>query len=628
MGSDSFQESDNRLMLGGYTTKSLRVDLTTGKITTEETDLARARRFIGGRGYCAKLLFDELPPGTDPLCPENIMIFGTGPVTGAPVSGNSRYVIVTKSPATNLFLDTYAGGFFPAEMKFAGYDFIIIKGKAPHPCYLKIIDDKVELKDASRFWGKPAWDAERELKREVGDELARVAVIGPAGERLSNLAMVQNDFYHQCGRGGAGAVMGSKNLKAVVIRGSQSVRIAKPKLLLDYILGPVEEKIKSKKITSIRMKYGTSYTMHLTNQYGILPTLNFREGQFEGAKNLNHLPFRERVTSDTACFACNFGCTKFTKAKSGSYAWTEMGGPEYETNALFGANIGVDSLDAIIYLNALCDNLGIDTISSGVVIGFAMECYERGILTKKDTNGLDLRFGNIEAAANLLHMIAYQEGIGALLSQGVKKAAEQIGHGSEEFAMHSKGLEYPAYRPGLQSQAFALSFATTERGACHRRAWSVVEEHLSNEDRAKLVKRLYDRRIPWHCGLLCDIATELPGLGPADAAFYLSAVTGWEFTEGDMEVLADRVASITRAFNVREGASRKDDTLAPRTFQTETSGPQKGKRFTPQMLDAMLDKYYALRGWDRDGRPTRATLERLDMKDVADELERHGRLSP
>jgi len=613
-------------MLGGYTTKSLRVDLTTGKISTEKTDLARAGRFIGGRGYCAKLLFDELPPGTDPLGPENIMILGTGPITGTPVSGNSRYVIVTKSPATNLFLDTYAGGFFPAEMKFAGYDFIIIEGKAPHPSYLQIIDDKVELKDASRFWGKPAWDAERELKREVGDELARVAVIGPAGERLSNLAMVQNDFYHQCGRGGAGAVMGSKNLKAVVIRGSQSVKIVKPKILLDFILSTVEEKIKSNPVTSIRMKYGTPYTMYLTNQYGILPTRNFLEGQFEGANKLDHLPFRERVTADTACFACNFGCTKFTKARSRSYPFTEIGGPEYETNALFGANIGVDSMDATIYFNALCDNLGIDTVSGAGVVGFAMECYERGILTKKDTDGLDLRFGNVKAAANLLHMIAYQEGIGALLSQGVKKAAEQIGHGSDEFAMHSKGLEYPAYRPGLMSPGFALGYAATERGACHRRAWFVVEEHLTNEDRAKLFKRLYDRRIPWHCGLLCDIATEMSGLGPADAAFYLSAVTGWEVTEGDMNVLADRVASVTRAFNVREGASRKDDTLAPRTFQPEISGPQKGKKFTPQMLESMLDKYYALRGWDREGRPTRDTLERLDMKDVADELERCGLL--
>jgi len=617
-------------MLGGYTTKSLRVNLTSGKISTEETDLARAGRFIGGRGYCGKLLFDELPLGIDPLGPENIMILGTGPITGTPVSGNSRYVIVTKSPATNLFLDSYSGGFFPAEMKFAGYDFIIIEGKAPHLSYLEIIDDKVELKDASHFRDKPAWDAERELKREVGDELARVAVIGPAGERLSNLAIVQNDFYHQCGRGGAGAVMGSKNLKAVVIRGSKSVKIANPRAFLDYIVGTVEEKIKGTPMTSIRMEYGTPYTMYLTNKFGILPTRNFLEGQFEGARKLDHLPFRERVISDTACFACNFGCTKLTKAKLETYAWTKIGGPEYETNALLGANIGIDSMDATIYLNALCDNLGIDTVSGGVVVGFAMECYERGILTNRDTDGLDLRFGNVKAAAKLIHMIAYREGIGDLLSQGVKKAAEQIGHGSEEFAMHCKGLEYAAYRPGLMSPAFALSYAIAERGACHRRGWPVIEEHnlepFTTQGRAEFIKRLYDRRIPWHCGVLCDIATEMSGLGPADAAFYLSAVTGWEFTEGDMEVLGDRVASITRAFNVREGASRKDDTLTLRTFQPEISGPQQGKRFTPQMLDVMLDEYYTLRGWDKNGRPRRDTLERLDMKDVADELERNGLL--
>jgi len=618
-------------MLGGYTTKSLRVNLTTGKISIEETDLDRASRFIGGRGYCAKLLFDELPLGVNPLSPENILILGTGPITGTPVLGNSRYVIVTKSPVTNLFLDSYAGGFFPAEIKFAGYDFIIIEGKAPRPSYLQIIDDGVEIKDASQFWGKPAWDTERELKREVGDELARVAVIGPGGERLSNLAIVQNEFYHQCGRGGVGAVMGSKNLKAIVIRGSQSLKIANQKALLDYLLTTAEEKLQNMRMAPERMQYGTPYTLYLTNKFGILPTHNFQEGQFEGANKLDHLPFRERAVTDTACFACSFGCTKFTKAKTNTYPWTEIGGPEYETNAMLGANISIDSMDATIYFNALCDNLGIDTIASGNVIGFAMECYERGILTKKDTDGLDLRFGNVEAVAKLIHMIAYREGIGDLLSQGVRKAAEHIGQGSEEFAMHTKGLEYPAYRPGLMSPGFALNYAVSDRGACHRRAWPVAAEQnlepFSTQGRAELIKRLYDRRIPWHCGLTCDIATEMSGLGPSDAAFFFTAITGWEFSEADMSVLADKVASLVRSFNVREGASRKDDTVAPRSFMPENSGPQKGKRLTNEMLDTMLDEYYTLRGWDKSGRPTRNTLERLDMKDVADELERNGLLS-
>jgi aldehyde:ferredoxin oxidoreductase len=287
----------------------------------------------------------------------------------------------------------------------------------------------------------------------------------------------------------------------------------------------------------------------------------------------------------------------------------------------------IDSEEFIVQANTLCDDLGLDTIGAGSVIGFAMECYERGLLSQKDLGGIDLRFGSEDAVIKVLPMIAYRQGIGDLFAQGVKLTSEKIGHGSEEFAMQAKGLAYPAYRPGISSPAFALAYAIADRGGCHRRARPFVAEQTMTpfvtDGRAQLVKALYDERIPWHCALCCDLATCTVGLDFKDAAFMFSAVTGWDFTEGDMQVLGDRVASLIRAYNVREGATRADDTLAPRSFQMETTGPGAGKALTREMLDTMLDEYYALRGWDREGVPTVETLEKLDMGDVARDLQKH-----
>jgi aldehyde:ferredoxin oxidoreductase len=615
--------------IGGYTGKVLRLDLSAKKINVEETDWETARSFIGGRGYAAKVLFDELSAGIDPLGPRNKIVLGTGPVTGTPVSGASRAVLVTKSPETNFFLDSYSGGFFPAETKFAGYDFIILEGRAERPSYISIHDEKVEIKDAAHLWGKSTYETANVLKKESGDGRSCVAVIGPAGERLSNLAMVENDYSHEFGRGGTGAVWGSKNLKALVVRGSRAVKVAHPEVLLPYLLDVVEKKVSArlpKGVLADRMKYGTPLTLSFTNASGILPTRNFRFGEFEGAAKIDCHAFRERVIADTACYGCTIGCTKHSRSMTGASAGMTVGGPEYETMGMFGSNLAVDDFDKIIYANVLCDDLGLDTIGAGNVIGWAMECYERGILSKKDLNGLDLKFGNFAAIIRMIRMIAFREGIGDLLAQGVKKAAEAVGQGSEAFSMHAKGLEYPAYRPGPRSPAFGLVYAIVERGACHRRAWPVLAEQelepYTIRGRAKLIKNLYDQRIPWHCACTCDMAVLLPGLDHQDAANLLSAITGWEYTPQEMQNLCERVASLIRVFNIREGASRRDDTLAPRSFQPDERGPAQGKALTPAMLDAMLDEYYALRGWTKEGVPTAGTLQNLGLGDVAQELER------
>ncbi len=623
-------------MVGGYAGKVLRVNLTSGECREEPLDMAIARRFIGGRGLGGKFLFDEVGPEVEPLSPENKLIYATGPATGTLVPGSGRYAILTKSTETGLFLDCYGGGHFPAEMKFAGLDFIIIEGKAERPSYLFIRDGQTEIRDASHLWGMKAYEAETRLKQEVGDEAARVSLIGPAGERLSNLALVQNDYYHHCARGGLGAVMGSKNLKAVVVRGTRGVPIADLKRLSSYLLNEVEKKMGGGGVLGAvadRTEYGTPLTLNITQKVGILPTRNFKEGQFEGAREIDAYAFRRKIAvSDKSCFGCSLTCTKFSRAKVGPYAGEFVGGTEYETNGIMGANLDNASMEAVLHLNLICDDLGLDTIGAGVLVGFAMECYERGILSKADLGGLDLRFGNIEAANRLIHMIAYREGIGDLLSQGVKKASQEIGKGSEEFAMHCKGMEYPAYRPGVNSLAFALGFAITERGACHRRCWpAIVEQNLKpfvTDGRAKLVKDLYDQRIPWHCGVLCDIAVLTPGLDFVDAANLFSAVTGWELTAEELAggALGDTVAALARSYNVREGATRADDILAPRSFGVEVSKPGAGHEFTREMLEEMLDEYYALRGWSREGVPERETLVRLGLGDVAEELSRRGKL--
>lgn len=616
---------------GGYTGNILRVNLTRKSAIVEPLNYREAQRFIGGRGLAAKILFDEVNPGVDPLGQENKLIFATGPVTGTLVPGSSRYVIVTKSPETKLFLDSYAGGYFPAEIKYAGYDGIIIEGKAKKPTYLWINDNNVELRDASHLWGKLTSEVETSLKKEVGDDTARVAVIGPAGENLSNLSIVRNDYSHHSGRGGAGAVMGSKNLKAVVIRGSQGVRIAHPEALMNYILTTVEEKITRGKMAIVAtglMNYGTLSGIPGMNAANILATRNFQKGQFEGAQEMDLDGVRKTLgIRDTACMSCSIACCKFGQAKSGPYAGVKAGAIQQETHSMMGSNLDIDSEEFIVQANALCDDLGLDTIGTGSVIGFAMECYERGLLSQEDLDGIDMRFGNEAAVLKVLPMIAYRQGIGNLLAQGVKLTSEKVGRGSEEFAMHTKGLAYPAYRPGISSPAFALAYAIADRGGCHRRARPFVAEQtltpFVTDGRAQLVKALYDERIPWHCATCCDLVTCTVGLDFKDAAYIFSVVTGWGFTEDDMRTLGDRVASLIRVYNLREGTTRADDTLAPRSFQVETTGPAAGKALTKEMLDAMLDEYYALRGWDKEGVPTPETLKKLNLGDVAKDLQKH-----
>jgi aldehyde:ferredoxin oxidoreductase len=621
-------------MIGGYAGKILWIDLTSKKSKETKLDFGMARKFMGGRGLAAKILFNQLPPKVDPLSPENPLIFATGVLTGCPAPGANRTVIVTKSPQTGIFLDTYAGGHLGPEIKFAGYDVMVIEGKAKKPTYIQILDENVSFKDATHLWGKDCWETETMIKKEIGDNEARVAVIGPAGENLVKFACVSTDYFHQFGRGGAGAVMGAKNLKGVVVRGTKSLHIAHPEKLVQFLLDKIEWKFTkgpNAEMVKDRIKYGTPLTMDFTQTIGVLPTRNFQSGQFDEYNEIDGYAFREKaVVADKSCYSCNTSCTKFSVVKEGVYKGLSLVGPEYETNAMLGSNVGNSKLDLIIKANEICDRLGIDTISAGNVIGFAMECYEKGILTKKECDGLELNFGNMEAAFKLMHKIAYRESIGDILAEGLNQAAKKINKGSEKFAMQVKGLEYPAYEP-RGSPAFALLYAITDRGACHRRGWPVIIESRKYkpgtvEGRAQLVKELYDNRTLLHCIGVCDMPYNVAGIDQGDIAQLLSAVTGWDITVEELSLLAERVASLIRAFNVREGIRRADDTLAWRTMHEPLpSGPNKGQFISEEILNVMLDQYYQLRGWDiSTGVPLPETLTKLGLDDVRSELERHG----
>lgn len=616
-------------MLGGYAGKVLRIDLTHRRVQTEKLDESAARRFIGGRGLGGYYLWNEVGPEVAPLSPANKVFMCVGPVTGTPVPGGNRHVIVTRSPQTGLYLDSYAGGHFGPELKFAGYDMVVLEGRASTPVYLWIDDDRVEIRDATHLWGKETWDSEEAVLEEVGDGSAKVSVIGPAGERLSNLAIVQNEYYHQAGRGGPGAVFGSKNVKAMAVRGTRGVKIADAKRLTEYLISKVAPAFEAGggKLGAVadRIKFGTPLTLNITHSVGILPTQNFQHGQFSRYQEIDAHAFRRKVVvNDKGCFACNLCCAKFSRNRVGPYQGEAIGGPEYETLAMFGSNLDIDSMEYIVHANALCDRLGLDTVGTGNVIGWVMECYEKGILTKSDI-GFPAPFGDQEASDRLLHMIAYREGIGDLLANGVRVAAQEIGRGSEDFAMQVKGLEFPAYRPGSCSPGFALAYLIADRGACHRRGWPAIAEQdllrFSHEGRAKLVKSLYDQRIPWHCGVCCDIAVIVPNLSHTDAAAMFSYVTGWDFTAEEMGVLADRVASLLQAYNLRCGLTREWSSLPARSYSQDTDGPGAGNRLTPEMVAIMLDEYYALRGWDSRGVPTRQRLQELGLDEVAAELE-------
>ncbi|MHA1201081.1 MAG: aldehyde ferredoxin oxidoreductase family protein [Candidatus Heimdallarchaeaceae archaeon] len=594
----------------GYMHKYLDVDLSTQKIFEKNLDTKQAEKFIGGKGLGAKILYDSLKPGIDPLGPENIILFMTGPLSGTSVVTSGRWCIVTKSPHTGIFLDSQIGGKFGHRLKRAGYDYILVRGKADSPCYLHVSSDGYEIISASELWGKGTFETEEFLKQKYPK--AEVASIGPAGENLVTYANIMTDKSHMAGRGGAGAVMGSKNLKAIVAGGTLKIDSVHDNF--KELTRTFRNKVQNDPGVQNRHRIGTMMWVNMSNQAGFLPTRNYQSGVFESAEKISgEKMIEENTYAHKACYGCLIACGKANKFDKGKYAGLDVEGPEYETTALLGSNCGITDLAAVAKASQLCDDLGIDTITSGATISFAMECVEKKILKQDSVE--NLVFGNDDAVLQMLQLIAHKEGIGVLFSEGSRVAAEKLGNNSSDFAIHVKGLELAGVEP-RGSFGMALAYSTADRGACHQRCWTPSAElrgdltRFSMEGVPKFVKESQDERAACFSLVVCDF---LPFDVP-EMIEMLNAATGFSYTTESYIATGERIWNTTRMFNVREGITALDDVL-PKRFSKEAmpEGPAKGKIISEEILEKAKAEYYALRGWDPSGIPTKEKLNELKI---------------
>ena len=607
----------------GYMGKWLEVDLTRKTAEVKDLDMAFAKKFLGGRGFGVKILYDRLKPKTNPLSPANILIFATGPLTGTAFPSSGRYVVCTKSPLTGTVLDTHSGGSWGPFLKMAGFDYIVITGKADVPTYLWVHDGKCEFKDATHIWGKmDVFQAEDTIKNET-DKGAKVAQCGPAGERLALLACVMNDYYRAAGRGGAGAVMGSKNLKAIAVFGKEKVPLHDPdgfRTAAKEINGVMQKADIPKRGGGLNT-YGTAVLVNIINEHGIFPTRNWQTGVFKTAEKISGETMAETILiKPVACWGCPISCGRWTEIKSGPYKGVKGEGPEYETVWSLGATCGIDDLDAVASAHWLCNKYGLDAISAGSTIAFAMECYERGLITKEDTGGIDLKFGNAEALVKVTELMGKVEGIGEMLADGARAAAEKIGKGSEGFAMVVKGLEMPAYDP-RGAKGHGLAYATSNRGGCHLRAYMIAPEIVGLPEpldrftgfedikKVQMLKTLQDLTAAVDSSLVCLFVTF--GIGAPEFVKALKPCTGWDWTVESLLEVGDRIWTLERAFNGSEGFGRKDDTLPARLLVAPMpEGPAKG-HVVP--IEPMLDVYYRIRGLDSEGHPTWAKMKEMGL---------------
>ncbi|MHA1622339.1 MAG: aldehyde ferredoxin oxidoreductase family protein [Candidatus Heimdallarchaeaceae archaeon] len=594
----------------GYMHKYLDVDLTTQKIVERKLDLELAEKFIGGKGLGAKILYDNLKSGVDPLSPENIILFMTGPLTGTSVVTSGRWCIVTKSPHTGIFLDSQIGGKFGHRLKRAGYDYILVRGKADSPSYLHVSSEGYEIISASELWGKGTFETEEILKQK--HPKAEVASIGPAGENLVTFANIMTDKSHMAGRGGAGAVMGSKNLKAIVAGGTLKIDSVHDNF--KDLTKIFKNKVQNDPGVQNRHRIGTMMWVNLSNQAGFLPTRNYQSGVFESAESISgEKMIEENTYAHRACYGCFIACGKANKFEEGKYAGLDVEGPEYETTALLGSNCGITDLAAVAKASQICDDLGIDTITSGATISFAMECVEKKILKQDSVE--NLVFGNDDAVLQMLQLIAHKEGIGVLFSKGSKSAAEKLGNDSSDFAIQVKGLELAGVEP-RGSFGMALAYSTADRGACHQRCWTPSAElrgdlkRFSMEGVPKFVKESQDERAACYSLVVCDF---LPFDVP-EMVEMLNAATGFSYTPENYLTTGERIWNLTRLFNTREGITAEDDIL-PKRFSTEPmpEGLAKGQVVSVEVLEKAKQEYYKKRGWDSNGIPTKEKLSELKI---------------
>ena len=607
----------------GYAGRILHVDLTTGKTRTEPLNEEYAKKYIGGIGLGMRLWLDYSKAGVDPFSPENPLVLATGPTSGTvwPTGGNG-HAFVSKSPQSYGIAEAKSHGSFGTELKRAGYDGVIFHGRAEKPVYVWIDDDSVQILDASHLWGKSPAETEDTIKEELGDYYIRVAAIGPAGEKLVRIACIINEKSRAAGRCGLGAVMGSKNLKAIAVRGTKDVMVAKPDEFLEFVK-EFHERMKGPATKKYRT-LGTPENVLVHNALHCMPTRNYNNAHFEGAEKVSGEYLNARyVAKIIGCSSCAMRCEHVCVVNEGPYKGA-MARVEYEPLWAMGPYCGIDRLDAIIKGSELCNYYGIDSISAGVIVGFAMDCFENGILTAKDMDGIEARFGNHEALVKLIEKIGKREGIGDILAEGVKFAAEKIGKGAEKLAQHIKGVEVTGYDLRCLKTA-ALGFAVSFRGADHNRhgayAFDVKGKfnRLTYEKgRAKAVKDIEDVYTIIDSLIICKFSRGTYYKEFEDLAKLYTLVTGWETTPEEMRLKGERINNLARVINVREGLSRKDDTLPWKVmnFPIPDEGPSKGAYVSQQELDLMLDDYYEARGWTKEGIPTPEKLKQLGMDDL------------
>ncbi len=610
--------------------KILRVNLTAGTVKSEPLNMDWAQAYLGSRGLGSKYLTSEVDPKVDPLSPDNKIIWATGPLTGTMASTGGRYTVITKSPLTGAIACSNSGGYWGAEFKMAGWDMVIFEGKSPTPVYLYVNDDVAELRDASHLWGKSVWETEETLKKSLQDPLTRVSSIGKAGESGVLYAAVVNDLHRAAGRSGVGTVMGSKNLKAIAVRGTKGVgNIRDPKAFMKAIAE--KKKILAENgVTGQGLPaYGTQVLMNVINEVGALPTRNHQDNQFEGAKDISAEAMatprktdgKKQLVTNQACFGCTIACGRISKMDQNHFTvankpqyWGASGGLEYEAAWALGAANGVNDLEALQYATMICNEEGIDPISFGATIGAVMELFEMGVLTKEQV-GIEARFGSAQALAFLVEETVNGRGFGKEIGQGSKRLTAKYGH--PELSMSSKGQEFPAY-DGRGIQGIGLAYATSNRGGCHLRAYTIASEvlgipvktdPLEHEGKPELVKAFQDATAAFDSSGLCVFTTFAWGL--ADLAPQISAACGEQFTTEELEKIGERIWNMEREFNNAAGFTKADDSL-PKRLLTEAckTGPAKGK---VNMLPQMLPKYYAVRGWDPEGRPTAETRTRLGL---------------
>ncbi|MEJ2622697.1 MAG: aldehyde ferredoxin oxidoreductase family protein [Candidatus Thiodiazotropha sp.] len=611
--------------------KLLRVNLTNGSCTAEALNMAWAQAYLGQRGLASKYLVEEIDPRVDPLSPENKMIMTTGPLTGTMAATGGRYSVVTKGPLTNCIACSNSGGFIGAEMHNAGWDMIIFEGRSANPVYLYLVNDKAELRSADEIWGKSVWETDEWLHAEHQDPMLRIAAVGRSAEAGCLYAAIVNDLHRAAGRSGVGTVMASKNLKAVAIRGTQGVGNIKDPAKFMQAVNAGKQVLADNAVTGQGLPtYGTQVLMNVINEIGALPTRNMSEVQFEGAQNVSGEAMHENrptdgkpnLTTNAGCFGCTIACGRISTIDKGHFSvenkpqyWGNSGGLEYEAAWALGPDTGVDDLDALTYANFICNEDGFDPISFGSTVAAAMELYKIGAITSADTGGHELKFGSAESLVWAVEALVTGEGFGKDLGLGSKRLCEKYGH--PDLSMTVKGQEFPAYDPrGIQGMG--LAYATSNRGACHLRGYTVASEvlgipektdPLATEGKAGLVKAFQDATAAVDSSGLCLFTTFAWSL--EDIAPQVDGACEGEWTAERMAELGERVWNMEREFNLRAGLTAADDTLPKRLLKEAANvGPAQGR---VSDLDQMLPEYYELRGWSADGIPTDETRKRLGL---------------